>query len=233
MGASGVGPVMKKAEMPRVLVDTEKGKEHFSSFLAWLESSICLHFCVTVDIPWKPIATCAIIYSQTPCIVLCWMSPLVSTRKLVRIGTMYNTCMLSAGQSPASSELVLIAPIPPSESLDIHLMALTADGRRFYLSTQLVSSVAAAPGRRTPSVLRNVRSRSAIPAPQHQGQSRCHHMNFQQHQLSRAGKLYCIGGWLCIITSTIVGYCHELLSPWLPALTIGCLVRHICWQYQA
>ena len=33
MGASGVGPVMKKAEMPRVLVDTEKGKEHLSSFL--------------------------------------------------------------------------------------------------------------------------------------------------------------------------------------------------------
>lgn len=80
-----------------------------------------------------------------------------------------------AGQSPASSALVMIAPIPPSESVDIHLMALTADGRRFYLSTtQPGTSAAAATGRRTPSVLRNVsRSRSAIPAPQHQGQSRC------------------------------------------------------------
>lgn len=79
-----------------------------------------------------------------------------------------------AGQSPASSALVMIAPVPPSVSLDIHLMALTADGRRFYLSTLPPgTSLAAAPGRRTPSVLRNVRSRSAVPAPQHQGQSRC------------------------------------------------------------
>ena len=37
MGASGVGPVLKKAEMPRVMVDTEKGKEHLSSFICfWL-----------------------------------------------------------------------------------------------------------------------------------------------------------------------------------------------------
>ena len=27
MGASGVGPVIKKAEMPKVLVDTEKGNK--------------------------------------------------------------------------------------------------------------------------------------------------------------------------------------------------------------
>lgn len=33
MGASGVGPVMKKAEMPKVLVDTEKGNPYFSSLL--------------------------------------------------------------------------------------------------------------------------------------------------------------------------------------------------------
>lgn len=33
MGATGVGPVMKKAEMPKVLVDTEKGKPFFSSLL--------------------------------------------------------------------------------------------------------------------------------------------------------------------------------------------------------
>lgn len=85
------------------------------------------------------------------------------------------TCMTAfAGQSRASSALVMIAPVPSSESADIHLMALTADGRRFYLSTQPPgTAVAAAPGKRTPSVLRNVRSRSAIPAPQHQGQSRC------------------------------------------------------------
>ena len=116
------------------------------------------------------------------CLVLCCMllmAMISATYKLDRnsgTGTRDNTCLVSAGQSPASSDLVLIAPIPPSESLDIHLMALTADGRRFYLSTQLVSSVAAAPGRRTPSVLRNMRSRSAIPAPQHQGQSRCNYM---------------------------------------------------------
>ena len=33
MGASGLGPVVKKAEMPKVLVDTEKGNEKVFSFL--------------------------------------------------------------------------------------------------------------------------------------------------------------------------------------------------------
>lgn len=110
-----------------------------------------------------------------------------------------NTCVSSAGQSPASSDLVLIAPIPPSESLDIHLMALTADGRRFYLSTQLVTSVAAGPGRRTPSVLRNVRSRSAIPAPQHQGQSRYINLHLN------------VADWACL-TSCNEPACSKLLS---------------------
>lgn len=46
MGASGVGPVMKKAEMPKVLVDTDKGKAHSSSLLCLpfnLQSSTLLH----------------------------------------------------------------------------------------------------------------------------------------------------------------------------------------------
>lgn len=44
MGASGVGPVMKKAEMPKVLVDTDKGKPYFSSLLCLpfnLQSAHC------------------------------------------------------------------------------------------------------------------------------------------------------------------------------------------------
>ncbi|DBA89731.1 TPA: hypothetical protein ACH3X2_004613 [Trebouxia sp. C0005] len=75
------------------------------------------------------------------------------------------------GQSPAGSTIVLIAPIPPSESSAIHLMAVTADGRRVYLSSQPVNAPPA-PVTKRPLALYNVTSRSAITPPAHQGQSR-------------------------------------------------------------
>ncbi|KAL0048046.1 hypothetical protein WJX82_006459 [Trebouxia sp. C0006] len=75
------------------------------------------------------------------------------------------------GQSPAGSTIVLIAPIPPSESSSIHLMAVTADGRRVYLSSQPVNAPPA-PVTKRPVALYNVTSRSAITPPAHQGQSR-------------------------------------------------------------
>ncbi|DBA94363.1 TPA: hypothetical protein ACH3X1_001969 [Trebouxia sp. C0004] len=75
------------------------------------------------------------------------------------------------GQSPAGSTIVLIAPIPPSESSSIHLMAVTADGRRVYLSSQ-PANAPPPPVTKRPVALYNVTSRSAINPPAHQGQSR-------------------------------------------------------------
>ena len=78
---------------------------------------------------------------------------------------------ICTGQSPAGSTIMLIAPIPPSESSFIHLMAVTADGRRVYLSSQ-PANAPPAPVTKRPVALYNVTSRSAITPPAHQGQSR-------------------------------------------------------------
>ena len=78
---------------------------------------------------------------------------------------------ICTGQSPAGSTIMLIAPIPPSESSFIHLMAVTADGRRVYLSSQPINAPPA-PVTKRPVALYNVTSRSAITPPAHQGQSR-------------------------------------------------------------
>ena len=81
--------------------------------------------------------------------------------------------LLAAGQNASGSALILVAPIPPSESSSIHLMAVTADGRLVYLSTQPTSGAPPGNGLRRPSCLNIVFNKRAIPAPASQGNSRC------------------------------------------------------------
>jgi len=98
------------------------------------------------------------------------LHPVPSPMVMAEAGQRHMWCICT-GQSPAGSTIVLIAPIPPSESSSIHLMAVTADGRRVYLSSQPVNAPPA-PVTKRPVALYNVTSRSAITPPAHQGQSR-------------------------------------------------------------
>lgn len=100
---------------------------------------------------------------------------------------------------------MLLAPVPPSESAVIHLMAVTADGRRVFLSTQPANAAPSSAPKR-PSCLSIVYNKSAVPAPAHQGHSRYMLVKVLPYPLCRLFSLPQVG------RSPKFGTCLQVLS---------------------
>lgn len=178
MGVSGVGPVRKLSEMTSIMPSADKG-QLLSSCLLLKQKMSCHAFvqqCMLSEL-WSHVNAQTTLHLGHPrccahqytLFAYCHSHP-TSTITLT-VDDITGAVAPLAGQSSAGSALVLIAPISPSESSFIHLMAVTADGRRFYLSSQ-PTNAPPAPVTKRPVALHNVTSRSAISPPAHQGQSR-------------------------------------------------------------
>ena len=72
----------------------------------------------------------------------------------------------NGGRLPQGAAVVHIAPVSPSESTRLHLVAVTADGRRMYFSACESPAYGAPPGQQPrPSHLRAQIARQAPPLP--------------------------------------------------------------------